>query len=247
MSGSSAGPGHRADSKRPTPSTSGDGSRRGSALRSARLLVVVLVQLSGSLAAATARRPTRSGSGAPGRLAARRRPHVARADGPVFMLDGFDAGAELGAALGSGVRDVHRGAVRPEPVLLRPHPARRRPDAHRRRPHQRERQASPTRRSSTRRRGTYFRGPDMSVGRWYPTATELPDGRVLTSRATTSSRTGPAPTAPFSDASVDSLPSIYNPKTNTWTDLRARGSPRRSTRSCSSSPTAASSTPARTR
>ena len=33
--------------------------------------------------------------------------------------------------------------------------------------------ASPTRRSSTRRRRTYFRGPDMSVGRWYPTATQL--------------------------------------------------------------------------
>ncbi len=27
---------------------------------------------------------------------------------------------------------------------------------------------------------TYFRGPDMAVGRWYPTATQLPDGRVLT-------------------------------------------------------------------
>ena len=26
---------------------------------------------------------------------------------------------------------------------------------------------------------TYFRGQDMSVTRWYPTATELPDGRVL--------------------------------------------------------------------
>ena len=26
---------------------------------------------------------------------------------------------------------------------------------------------------------TYFRGADMSVGRWYPTATQLPDGRVL--------------------------------------------------------------------
>ena len=29
---------------------------------------------------------------------------------------------------------------------------------------------------------TYTRAPDMSVGRWYPTATELPDGRVLTLR-----------------------------------------------------------------
>ena len=26
----------------------------------------------------------------------------------------------------------------------------------------------------------YTRGQDMSVGRWYPTVTQLPDGRVLT-------------------------------------------------------------------
>ena len=27
---------------------------------------------------------------------------------------------------------------------------------------------------------SYFRGPDMSVGRWYPTVTTLPDGRLVT-------------------------------------------------------------------
>ena len=39
------------------------------------------------------------------------------------------------------------------------------------------------------------------------------------SPATTSSRIGRGADPPFSDASVNSLPSIFNPKTNTWTDL----------------------------
>ena len=43
--------------------------------------------------------------------------------------------------------------------------------------------------------------------------------RARVRAATTSSRTGPAQPPPFSDASVNSLPSVYNPKTNTWTDL----------------------------
>ena len=66
---------------------------------------------------------------------------------------------------------------------------------------------------------TYFRGPDMSVGRWYPTATVLPDGRVLAFAGDNIVQDRPGATHPFSDASVNSLPSIYNPKTNTWTDL----------------------------
>ena len=41
------------------------------------------------------------------------------------------------------------------------------------------------------------------------------------SPATTSSQDSPGQPPPFSDASVDSLPSIYNPTTNTWTDLTA--------------------------
>ena len=39
------------------------------------------------------------------------------------------------------------------------------------------------------------------------------------SPATGSSRTGPAQPPPFSDASVNSLPELYNPTTNTWTSL----------------------------
>ncbi len=66
---------------------------------------------------------------------------------------------------------------------------------------------------------TYFRGPDMSVGRWYPTATELPDGRVLAFAGDNIVQDRPGADPPLSDASVNSLPSVFNPKTNTWTDL----------------------------
>jgi fibronectin type 3 domain-containing protein len=68
---------------------------------------------------------------------------------------------------------------------------------------------------------TYFRGPDMSVGRWYPTATVLPDGRVLAFAGDTIGQDRPGQPHAFEDASVDSLPSIYNPTTNTWTDLNS--------------------------
>jgi hypothetical protein len=66
---------------------------------------------------------------------------------------------------------------------------------------------------------TWIREPDMSVGRWYPTATELADGRVLVFSGDNiiQNRSGQPP--PFSDASVNSLPEIFNPVTNTWTDL----------------------------
>ena len=68
---------------------------------------------------------------------------------------------------------------------------------------------------------TYVRGPDMSVTRWYPTVTQLPNGRVLTfaGDAIQVGRTGVDP--PFKDASIDSLPSVYDPVTNSWTDLNA--------------------------
>ena len=59
----------------------------------------------------------------------------------------------------------------------------------------------------------------MSVGRWYPTATALPDGRVLVFSGDNIVQDRPGQPHPFEDASVNSLPSIYNPKTNTWTDL----------------------------
>ena len=52
---------------------------------------------------------------------------------------------------------------------------------------------------------------------------------------------------PFSDASVNSLPEVYDPKTNTWTTSRRPAHVAAVPVSCSSSPTAASSTSAPTR
>jgi fibronectin type 3 domain-containing protein len=66
---------------------------------------------------------------------------------------------------------------------------------------------------------TYFRGPDMSVGRWYPTATVLPNGRVLAFAGDNIAQDRPGQPHPFEDASINSLPSIYNPQTNTWADM----------------------------
>ena len=59
----------------------------------------------------------------------------------------------------------------------------------------------------------------MSVGRWYPTVTQLPDGRVLTFAGDSIVNDRPGQPHAFEDASVDSLPSVYNPETNQWTDL----------------------------
>ena len=51
----------------------------------------------------------------------------------------------------------------------------------------------------------------MSVGRWYPTATQLPDGRVLTFAGDNIVQDRPGADPPFSDASVDSLPVDLQP------------------------------------
>ena len=66
---------------------------------------------------------------------------------------------------------------------------------------------------------SYIRGPDMTVGRWYPTVTQLADGRALVFSGDSIAQDRPGQPHPFEDASVNSLPEIYNPKTNSWTDL----------------------------
>ncbi|MET0564661.1 MAG: galactose oxidase-like domain-containing protein, partial [Gaiellaceae bacterium] len=65
---------------------------------------------------------------------------------------------------------------------------------------------------------TWTRGPDMTSGRWYPTATTLGDGRVLVVSGDNMilGRTGVP--EPFIDTS-NTLPEVYNPTSNTWTDL----------------------------
>ena len=66
---------------------------------------------------------------------------------------------------------------------------------------------------------SYFRGADMAESRWYPTATQLPDGRVLVFAGDRIVQNRPSVPPPFEDASVNSLPELYNPATNTWTSL----------------------------
>src|ERR1700680_383202 len=52
--------------------------------------------------------------------------------------------------------------------------------------------------------------PRMAFRRWYPTATALPDGRVLATSGND-----------VSETSYVATPEVYDPKTNIWTQLTA--------------------------
>ena len=56
---------------------------------------------------------------------------------------------------------------------------------------------------------SWTQGASMAYDRWYPTATTLPDGRVL---ATSGDRP---------DGTRATIPEIYDPQTNSWTQLTA--------------------------
>ena len=60
--------------------------------------------------------------------------------------------------------------------------------------------------------GSWTQGPQMSRGRWYPTTTTLPDGRVLIVSGDGIVQGGPY--TPFY-APSNTVPEIYNPATNT--------------------------------
>ena len=66
--------------------------------------------------------------------------------------------------------------------------------------------------------GTWAQGADMSVARWYPTVTQLPDGRAFVVSGDNITLKEPGMSVPLTDAS-NTLPSIYNPATDAWTDL----------------------------
>src|SRR5712692_2001607 len=67
--------------------------------------------------------------------------------------------------------------------------------------------------------GTWTAAQPMSVGRWYPTVTELGDGRALVFSGDNivTGRTGVAHA--FRDSSVNSLPEVFDPTKGTWSDL----------------------------
>ena len=139
--------------------------------------------------------------------------------GEVFALDGFGAAPELRAGLESADRHLHAGAVRAQPVLRRARAARRRPDAHRRRATSPPTKGSPTRHSSTRIRTRTSAARTWTEARWYPTATQLPDGKVLVFAGDRIVQNRPGQPHALEDASVNSLPELYNPANNTWTSL----------------------------
>ena len=61
--------------------------------------------------------------------------------------------------------------------------------------------------------GTWTQGAQMVTGRYYPTATTLPDGRILVQGGTTTCST-----------CVANIPEIYDPVANTWTRLAGTAS-----------------------
>jgi hypothetical protein len=67
---------------------------------------------------------------------------------------------------------------------------------------------------------TWFRGTDMARGRWYPTATTLPDGRILVVSGDNITQNNVGQPTPFRTQS-QTLPEIYDVATNTWTPLPA--------------------------
>jgi hypothetical protein len=62
------------------------------------------------------------------------------------------------------------------------------------------------------------RGADMSRGRWYPSATMLPDGRVLVISGDQFIDQPSQPSGPLRHPS-STLPEIYNPTTDTWSTV----------------------------
>ena len=68
---------------------------------------------------------------------------------------------------------------------------------------------------------TWSRAEDMDVARWYPTATALPDGRVLVlsgDNVTLGPNPDPTTEVPLINYST-TLPEIFDPVTETWTQL----------------------------
>jgi hypothetical protein len=67
---------------------------------------------------------------------------------------------------------------------------------------------------------TWSKAPNMSVARWYPTATVLGSGKVFVFAGDSIVDFGlPYSPSYFKEASQNSLPEVYDPSTNTWQDL----------------------------
>ncbi len=211
------------------------------------------VRRSFSSAARAPRPATRRTSTATGALRSRGRssPCTCRSSRPaqVFALDGFGAALNSERLWDPQTGLVHAGAVRAEPLL----------------------RAATSSFADGRtllvgghidaNEGladtTLFNADDRHVlprrrhgGRPLVSDGDAAAGRqgAASSAGDESSRNRPGAVHAFEDSSVNSLPSIYNPTTNTWTDLTSGAADVAALPvHCSSSRTAGSSTPARIR
>jgi hypothetical protein len=68
------------------------------------------------------------------------------------------------------------------------------------------------------RTNSWSRAPDMARSRWYPTVTVLGDGRVLVISGDNVTRNVAGQTPVFTNPS-DTLPEVYDPEANAWTQL----------------------------
>ena len=154
--------------------------------------------------------------------------------GPVQLAAGFDSldasadrqGASLRrphddrrrANLGSRHRLADVAAVqRQQPLLLGTHPPARRAASSWSAGILAPTWGSRTRRCSNPTNETWSPAATMSQARWYPTATSLPDGRVLALSGASDCPTCNNPSG--SHTGIALIPEIYDPRTNTWSRL----------------------------
>ena len=207
-------------------------------------LLLVLSTASGRRGARPRRRPEDSGQwSAPLALAAGRRPHEPALDRQGALLGRLRGRAELAAHVRPRHQRDHAQALRPQPLLLRLLAARGRAAVHRRRPRVGQQRASRTARCGTRTRAPRTRVTDLTEQPLVPDghdAAGRPRARLLGRQHPGRRHAAGQPALlPVRLAARDLQPDDEHLPA---ADRRA-GSPRRCTRSCSCSRTAASSTP----
>ena len=107
---------------------------------------------------------------------------------------------QLRAPLEPGDRDLHRDPDRPQPLLRRPGDDRQTASWRSSAATSRPTRASKDTNLYNPQKGTWTRGADMSVARWYPTATALPDGRVFVISGDGITLNEPGMSVPLTDA-----------------------------------------------
>ena len=138
-------------------------------------------------------------------------------NGQVAAWDGFEAALDSERLWDPATETIPGDPDRAQPLLRRPGDDRRRPAAVFG-GHEQAYEGIKDTNLYNPQTGTWTRGADMSVARWYPTTTALPDGRVFVVSGDSITLKEPGQSVPLTDAS-NTLPSIYDPQADTWTDL----------------------------